>query len=91
MDDMPHVQNLSSLINLGERVFRMGKVALTLVIIGALNWLLVGLFEWDLVTALLGGDIHRESSGISRIVYTLIGLSGLYCLKYLFRDESRAR
>ncbi|MDF2961587.1 MAG: rane protein [Paenibacillus sp.] len=69
----------------------MGKLALTLVIIGALNWLLVGLFEWDLVSALLGGDSHRESSGISRIIYTLVGLSGLYCLKYLFRDESRGR
>ncbi|MFE5317107.1 DUF378 domain-containing protein [Paenibacillus sp. NPDC056579] len=69
----------------------MGKVALTLVIIGALNWLLIGLFEWDLVTAIFGGDVHRESSGISRIVYTLVGLSGLYCLKYLFTDESRSR
>ncbi|MCS7464616.1 DUF378 domain-containing protein [Paenibacillus doosanensis] len=69
----------------------MGKVALTLVIIGALNWLLVGLFQWDLVTAIFGGEIHRTSSDISRIVYTLVGLSGLYCLKYLFMDESRAR
>ncbi|MBE1446030.1 MULTISPECIES: DUF378 domain-containing protein [unclassified Paenibacillus] len=68
----------------------MGKIALTLVIIGALNWLLVGLFQWDLVSAIFGGDIHRTSSGISRIVYTLVGLSGLYCLKYLFLDESRA-
>ncbi|GAA4870675.1 hypothetical protein GCM10023310_57820 [Paenibacillus vulneris] len=68
----------------------MGKIALTLVIIGALNWLLVGLFQWDLVSAIFGGDIHRTSSGISRIVYTLVGLSGLYCLKYLFVDESRA-
>lgn len=69
----------------------MGKVALTLVIIGALNWLLVGIFEWDLVTALLGGDVHRESSGFSRIIYTLVGLSGIYCIKYLFTDDARAR
>lgn len=69
----------------------MTKTALTLVIIGALNWLLVGLFEWDLVTALLGGDVHRESSGLSRIVYTLIGLSGLYCIGLLFRDDVKAR
>lgn len=69
----------------------MGKVALTLVIIGALNWLLIGLFQWDLVTAIFGGDVHRASSGISRIVYTLVGLAGLYCLRYLFMDESRAR
>ncbi|MED4602358.1 DUF378 domain-containing protein [Paenibacillus validus] len=69
----------------------MTKTALTLVIIGALNWLLVGLFEWDLVTALLGGDVHRESSGLSRIVYTLVGLSGLYCIGLLFRDDIRSR
>lgn len=69
----------------------MTKTALTLVIIGALNWLLVGLFEWDLVTALLGGDVHRESSGLSRIVYTLVGLAGLYCIGLLFRDDVRAR
>ncbi|WP_159882890.1 DUF378 domain-containing protein [Paenibacillus puerhi] len=70
----------------------MTKTALTLVIIGALNWLLVGLFQWDLVTALLGGDVHRASSGLSRIVYTLVGLAGLYCIGLLFRDNaSRAR
>ncbi|MDO3677100.1 DUF378 domain-containing protein [Paenibacillus ehimensis] len=69
----------------------MRRTALTLVIIGALNWLLVGLFEWDLVTALFGGDAHRESSGFSRIIYTLVGLAGLYCIALLFRDEDRAR
>ncbi|CAG7641783.1 DUF378 domain-containing protein [Paenibacillus allorhizosphaerae] len=67
----------------------MAKTALTLVIIGALNWLLVGLFEWDLVSALFGGDAHRESSGLSRIVYTLVGLAGLYCIGFLFRDDVR--
>ncbi|RJX40923.1 DUF378 domain-containing protein [Paenibacillus pinisoli] len=69
----------------------MGKFALVLVIVGALNWLLVGLFEWDLVTALLGGDSHRESSWLSRIVYCLVGISGLYCIRYLFRDDTHAR
>lgn len=69
----------------------MGKLALTIVIIGALNWLLVGLFEWDLVSALLGGDYHRYSSWLSRIVYILVGLCGLYCIKYLFQDEDRAK
>lgn len=68
----------------------MTKTALTLVVIGALNWLLVGLFEWDLVTSLLGGDVHRESSGLSRIVYTLVGLAGLYCIGLLFRDDVKA-
>ena len=69
----------------------MGKVALALVVVGALNWLLVGLFEWDLVTMLLGGDSHRESSWLSRIVYSLVGISGLYCIKYLFTDNTHVR
>ncbi|WP_240413939.1 DUF378 domain-containing protein [Paenibacillus periandrae] len=67
----------------------MGKFALTLVIIGALNWLLIGLFQWDLVTAIFGGEVHRASSGFSRVVYAIVGLCGLYCLKYLFMDETK--
>ncbi|GFZ89289.1 DUF378 domain-containing protein [Paenibacillus marchantiophytorum] len=67
----------------------MAKLALTLVIIGALNWLLVGLFEWDLVSALLGGDSHRESSGLSRVIYTIVGLCGIYCVRF-YGDDRRA-
>lgn len=47
--------------------------ALVLVIVGAINWGLVGLFEFDLVAALFGG----ETAVLSRIVYSLVGLSGL--------------
>lgn len=47
-------------------------LALTLVIVGALNWGLVGLFEFDLVAALFGAD-----SDASRVVYTLVGISGI--------------
>ena len=65
----------------------LSKVALILVIVGALNWLLVGLFQWELVTALLGGETMRTASMLSRIVYTLVGLSGLYCLTFLFGDN----
>jgi uncharacterized membrane protein YuzA (DUF378 family) len=49
-------------------------LTLLLVIVGALNWGLVGLFQFDLVAALFGG----EQAALSRIVYTLVGLSGLY-------------
>jgi len=69
----------------------MAKFALTLVIIGALNWLLVGLFVWDLVSALLGGDSHRASSGLSRVVYTLVGLCGLYCVRFYFDERSAVK
>ncbi len=64
----------------------LSRLALFLVIIGALNWLLVGLFEWDLVSAVFGGETMRASSMLSRIVYSLVGLSGLYCLTFLFAD-----
>lgn len=53
----------------------LSNLAFALVIIGAINWGLVGLFEFDLVAALLG-----EMSTASRIVYGLVGLSGIYLL-----------
>lgn len=58
----------------------MRKIALTLVIIGAINWGLIGLFQFDLVATLFGG----QDAGLSRIVYTLVGISGLFCLGLLF-------
>lgn len=51
------------------------NAALTLVIIGAINWLLVGLFRFDLVAFLFG-----NLSWLSRIVYILVGLAGLYLI-----------
>ncbi|KUO97168.1 DUF378 domain-containing protein [Ferroacidibacillus organovorans] len=60
----------------------MTKLALVLVIIGALNWLLVGLFQFDLVAAIFGGHFTL----LSRVVYTLIGLAGIYTIGLLFRD-----
>ena len=50
--------------------------ALTLVIIGAINWGLIGFFKFDLVATLFGG----MDSLLSRIVYALVGLAGLYCI-----------
>jgi uncharacterized membrane protein YuzA (DUF378 family) len=65
----------------------MRKLALTLVILGAINWLLVGLFGWDLVAALFGGDATRESSFFSRIIYSLVGLAGIYSLRFFFDER----
>lgn len=48
------------------------NIVLTLVIIGALNWLLIGLFKFDLVAMIFG-----EMSVLSRIIYTLVGISGI--------------
>ena len=54
--------------------------ALTLVIIGALNWLLVGIFRFDLVAFLFG-----NLSWLSRVIYTIIGLCGLYLISFFGR------
>ena len=56
------------------------NTALTIVIIGAVNWLLVGIFRFDLV-AFLFGNLSR----ISRIVYTIVGLCGLYLISLFGR------
>lgn len=64
----------------------MDRLALVLVIIGALNWLLVGLFQFDLVASLFGG----QGALLSRIVYTLVGIAGIWSISLLFRDRQRA-
>jgi len=51
--------------------------------------LLVGLFSWDLVAALLGGDAVREASLLSRIIYSLVGISGIILIPTLFRDRAQ--
>jgi hypothetical protein len=66
----------------------LSRIALALVIIGALNWLLVGLFEWDLVTALFGGETFRASSVLSRFVYALVGLAGIYAISFFFKETA---
>jgi uncharacterized membrane protein YuzA (DUF378 family) len=58
--------------------------ALLLVIVGAVNWLLVGVAKFDLVAALTGNDFG-ETNPLSSIVYILVGLSGLILLPTLFR------
>ena len=63
----------------------INSVTLLLLIVGGLNWGLVGLFDFDLVAALFG-----ELSPLSRIVYVLVGVSAVYQLVPLFRgDENR--
>lgn len=59
----------------------MDTIALILSIIGSLNWGLVGIFQFDLVAWLFGG----QSAVFSRIIYTLVGLAGIWCITLLFR------
>ena len=58
------------------------KIALVLIVIGAVNWGLIGLFEFDLVATLFG-----DMSALSRIVYSLVGIAGLWGIKMLFDKD----
>lgn len=60
------------------------KLALILLIIGGVNWGLVGIFEFDMVAWLLGGS----GSILSRIVYILVAISAVWCISLLFRNEN---
>jgi len=61
----------------GDKAMKnLNAIALLLVIIGGLNWLLFGLFQWDLVGGLFGG----MDSVFARVVYVLVGIAALYCL-----------
>ncbi len=60
----------------------LDRIALVLVIIGALNWGSVGLFGFDCVAFLCGGQMGT----ISRIIYSLVGLAGLWSITFLFRE-----
>ena len=57
-------------------------LCLSLVILGAINWGLIGLFRFDLIAVIFGG----MEAIVSRIIYTLIALAGLYCLSFFGRD-----
>ena len=61
----------------------LDRVALVLGIIGALNWGIVGLFRFDCVAFLFGG----QTGAISRVIYALVGLAGLWCITRLFRED----
>ncbi len=65
----------------------MDTLALILVIIGALNWGLVGLFQFDVIAAVFGG----MSAIVSRILYTLVGLGGIWGISILFRRDGIRR
>ena len=61
------------------------KICLILVILGSVNWGLVGIFQFDLVAWLFGGS----GAIVSRILYTVIALAGVWCISLLFRDNGR--
>ena len=63
------------------------RIALALVIIGGLNWGCVGVFKFDVVAWLCGG----QTSTLSRVIFTLVGLAGVWCITMLFRNREEER
>lgn len=69
----------------------LDRLALVLMIIGALNWLLVGVADYDLVTGIFGGNLFAgRMSVFSRIIFALVGIAGLYSISLLFRERPAA-
>ena len=64
----------------------LNKIFLTLLIIGGLNWGAIGIFQFDIVAWICGG----QSGIISRIIYTIVALSAIWCISLLFRDTEAA-
>ena len=65
----------------------LDRTSLVITIIGAINWLLVGLFKFDLVAYICGG----QTAVISRVIYTIVGIAGLWCVTLLFRQRVPAQ
>ena len=65
----------------------LDRIALALTVIGGVNWGLVGIFRFDLVAWLFGG----QAAIVSRIIYTLVGIAALWCISLLFRENSIVR
>ena len=65
----------------------LDRISLVVTIVGAIIWLLVGLFQFDLVAYICGG----QAAVISRVIYTIVGIAGLWCISLLFRERDRVR
>ena len=65
----------------------MDRIALILTIIGALNWGSIGLFQFDIVAWIFGG----QDAILSRVIYTVVALAGLWCISLVFRARENIR
>ncbi len=65
----------------------LDKIALLLTIIGGINWGLIGIFQFDLVAWIFGG----QDAIISRIIYTVIALAAIWCISILFVSREEAK
>lgn len=65
----------------------LDKTALVLLIIGGLNWGLIGIFGFDLVAWIFGGT----GALLSRVIYVIVALSAIWCISLLFKDNSTVK
>ena len=65
----------------------LDRIALALVVIGGINWGLVGIFRFDLVAWMFGG----QAAIVSRPIYTLVGIAALWCITLIFRGRESVR
>lgn len=65
----------------------LDKIALTLLVIGGLNWGSIGIFQFDIVAWIFGG----QAGVVSRIIYVIVGLAAIWCITLLFRETDRDR
>ena len=61
----------------------MRNLVLILVIIGAINWGLIGFFRYDLVSSIFGGQFEI----VSRIIFAIVGIAGIYAISFFFRNR----
>lgn len=59
------------------------RISLALIIIGGLNWGVIGIFKYDFIAAICGG----AATTVSRVIYTIVGLAAIWCISLLFRDK----
>ena len=67
-----------------ELKFMLDRICLILTIIGALNWGSIGIFQFDIVAWIFGGS----DALLSRIIYTVVALAGIWCISLLFRERN---
>ncbi len=65
----------------------LDRISLILVIIGAINWGSIGLFKFDIVSWICGG----QDAVLARVIYTLVAIAGLWCISLLFRPREPAK
>ena len=64
-------------------IIMLDRIALLLLIVGGVNWGLLGIFQFDLVAFIFGG----QAAIISRIVYVLVGISAIWCISLFFKEQ----